>query len=275
MLKPSTAWNFDLGASYSSNDVGLVTVNLFYKEISDLIYGMQNFMPYWPYPVVGAPADIYDRLPGPASGYFDTVWAQQNLGTKLTGTMPMNDPSKAFLRGIEISWQTHLWYLPGVLSGIILDLNASYMSSRQLYPSFAITKVGGTLFRPIYNLFYQTVAGPLQNQPKAIYNATLGWDYMGFSSRFSLRYQQLTLTSMDTQYGLQNSYYDNVTLFDIQLKQQIIGNLAVFANATNVNSHIDNYYFSHPAYATVGEGQLPTSQQTYGWAVQLGLTYFY
>jgi outer membrane receptor for ferrienterochelin and colicin len=161
------------------------------------------------------------------------------------------------------------------LNGIVLDLNASYMSSRQLYPSFAIKRVGGTAFNPIYNLFYQTVAGPLQNQPKAIYNAILGWDYMGFSSRFSLRYQQQTLTSMDTQYGLQNSYYDNVTLFDISLKQQIIGNLAIFANATNVNAHIDNYYFSHPAYAAVAEGQLPTSQQTYGWAVQLGLTYFY
>jgi hypothetical protein len=80
---------------------------------------------------------------------------------------------------------------------------------------------------------------------------------------------------MDTQYGLQNSYYDNVTLFDISLKQQIIGNLAIFANATNINGHIDNYNFSHPAFATVAEGQLPTSQQTYGWAVQLGLTYFY
>ena len=275
LLRPSTAWNFDLGASYSSNDVGLVTVNLFYKEMSDLIYGMQNFMPFWPYPVVGAPSDIYDRLPGPASGYYDTVWAQQNLGTKLTATIPMNDPSKAYLRGIEISWQTHLWYLPGLLSGIVLDLNASYMSSRQLYPSFAINRVGGSAFNPIYNLFYQTVSGPLQNQPRAIYNAILGWDYMGFSSRFSVRYQQLTLTSVDTQYGLQNSFYDDVLLFDISLKQQIIGNLSIFANATNVNGHTDTYYFSHPAYAAIPAGPLPTSLQTYGWAAQLGLSFFY
>jgi hypothetical protein len=98
---------------------------------------------------------------------------------------------------------------------------------------------------------------------------------MGFSSRFSLRYQQQTLTTVDTYYGLQDSYYDPVTLFDISLKQQIIGNLSIFANATNVNGHIDNYYFSHPAFATVAAGQLPTSQQTYGWAVQLGLTYSY
>jgi hypothetical protein len=232
-------------------------------------------MPFFPYPVTGAPADIWDRLPGPTSGYFDTTWAKQTGSGILTTNIPMNDPAKAFLRGIEISWQTHLWYLPGILSGIVLDLNASYMSSRQLYPSFAQKQVGGTRFNPVYNLIYTTVAGPLQNQPKATYNAILGWDYMGFSSRFSLRYQELTLTNMDTQFGLENSYYDNVLLFDIALKQQIIGNLSVFANATNLNSHIDNYYFSHPAYTAHPVGQLPTSEQTYGWAAQLGISYTY
>ncbi len=54
------------------------------------------------------------------------------------GPIPMNDPEKAYLRGIEFSWQTHLWYLPGVLSGIVLDLNLSLMSSNQLYPSFEL-----------------------------------------------------------------------------------------------------------------------------------------
>ena len=275
LLRPSTAWNFDLGASYASNDLGLVTVNLFYKEISNLIYSMQSFMPFWPYPVTGAPSDIYDRLPGPASGYYDTTWANANNAKNFFTNIPMNDPTKAYLRGIEISWQTHLWYLPGLLSGIVLDLNASYMSSKQVYPSFLLTKVGGSAFNPIYNLVYQTVAGPLQDQPRAIYNAILGWDYMGFSSRFSLRYQQLTLQSMDTQYGLRNSYYDDVLLFDISLKQRIIGNLAVFANATNVNNHTDSYYYSHPAYGAVAAGQLPTSVQTYGWLVQLGLSFLY
>ena len=275
MLKPSTAWNFDLGGSYSSNDVGLVTVNLFYKEISDLIYAMQGYTPFYPFPVTGAPSDIYDRIPGPTSGYYDSTWAIAVNGKSLTTSIPMNDPAKAYLRGIEISWQTHLWYLPGLLSGIVLDLNASYMSSRQVYPSFLKTRVGGSAFNPIYNNVYQTVEGPLQDQPKAIYNAILGWDYLGFSSRFSLRYQQLTLTSMDTQYGLRNSYYDNILLFDISLKQRVIGNLSVFVNATNVNQHIDNYYYSHPAYGTIAEGQLPTSEQTYGWQVQLGVSFFY
>ena len=99
---------------------------------------------------------------------------------------------------------------------------------------------------------------------------------MGFSSRFSLRYQQQTLSSVDTQYGLRNSYYDTVLLFDIALKQVLFGNFALFANASNINAHVDNYYFSHPGFGTVyPEGQLPTSEQTYGWLVQFGVSYNY
>ncbi|HTX19878.1 MAG TPA: TonB-dependent receptor, partial [Bacteroidota bacterium] len=272
-LKPSTAWNFDLGTSLFSNDVGLFTVDLFYKQITDLIYSIQNYQPFLPFPLVGAPADIGSRLPG--TEYFDTTWALNNSGQNLTASIPMNDPAKAYLRGVEFSWQTHLWYLPGVLSGIVLDLNLSVMSSNQEYPYFSQVQVGGTPRKPIFALVYSTRTGSLQDQPKAIYNAILGWDYKGFSSRFSLRYQEKTLTSVDTKYELRDSYYDNVTLFDINLKQKLTDYLAVFADATNVNNHIDNYYLSHPAFATIAAGNLPTNQQTYGMNVQAGLSFTY
>jgi hypothetical protein len=85
----------------------------------------------------------------------------------------------------------------------------------------------------------------------------------------------LTLTSVDTKYSLKDSYYDNVTLLDINLKQKITDNLAVFADATNINSHIDNYYLSHPAFNTIPAGNLPTSQQTYGLNAQFGLAFNY
>jgi TonB-dependent receptor len=275
LLKPSTAWNMELGASVFSNNIGLFTVNGFYKDISNLIYGMANYYPFSTYPMRGAPSDIASRLPGRA--YYDTNWAAQNHGATLqTNLIPMNNPDDAFLRGVELSWQTHLWYLPGVLSGIVLDLNASWMSSSQMYPSF---KVVGPVVGNKDTLVYTTVKGSLQNQPKAIYNAILGWDYKGFSARFSLSYQQVTLTSIDTRYGLEDFYYDNVTLLDISLKQQIIDNFAVYGNVTNINNHIDNNYFAHPAYNSGTKiypgGQLPQSGQTYSWNAQLGISFSY
>jgi TonB-dependent receptor len=267
-LNPSTAWNMDLGASLFSNDIGLFSVNLFYKEIDDLIYNLQNYQPFLPFPIVGAPSDILDRLPN--RNYFDTTWAKQNSATKAFVSVPMNSPDKAYIRGIELSWQTHLWYLPWVLNGIVLDLNVSLMSSSQSYPYFEQVQTGGTKLKPIYSLFYNTRQAKLQDQPKAIYNAILGWDYMGFSSRFSLRYQQATITSIDTRYSLRDSFYDNLLLIDISLKQQIMNNLSVFVNATNINTHIDKYYL------TIPDGtQLPTNQQTYGWNAQFGVSFNY
>jgi TonB-dependent receptor len=279
LLKPSTAVNLDLGASLFSNDIGLFTVNGFYKEITNLVYGMQNYYPYAPIPIQGAPADLASRLPG--KSYFDSAWATSKARLLTHTTMPMNDPSKAYLRGIEFSWQTHLWYLPGVLSGIVLDLNLSLMSSNEIYPAFAV-KAKAKLTSPD-TLVYTTTSGPLVDQPKATYNAIVGWDYMGFSSRFSFRYQQKTTTYIDTKYGLQDSYYDNVLLVDISLKQKIMEGLSIYANATNINNHIDNYYYSHPAYSYSSStttynypaGQLPTSQQTYGWALQVGISFVY
>jgi TonB-dependent receptor len=272
LLKPSTAMNYDIGASYFDNTVGFFTVNLFYKEITDLVYNMNNYEPYLTTPIIGAPTDMRDRLPG--AEYFDSSFVKTLTGI-ISTNIPMNNPEKAFLRGVEFSWQTHMWYLPWVLNGIVLDLNVSFMSSNQLYPFFERVKTGGSVVRPIYSMVYNTRTGQLQDQPKAIYNAILGWDYAGFSSRFSLRYQQSTLTSLDTQYGVRDAYYDNVLLIDISLKQQILANFAVFANATNVNSHIDNYYLNYYNGNDGTSGRLPTSMQTYGMQAQLGFTYNY
>ncbi len=276
LLKPSTAWNYDLGVSLYSSEIGLFTVDVFYKDISNLIYSLQSYYPFDPYPVVGAPAGFLSGLP--AESYYDTTWDNSKSRSLSNSSIPVNDPSDAYLRGIEFSWQTHFWYLPGLLSGIVLDVNLSLMSSNQLYPFFEPVN---NKFGTTDTLLYSTKEGALQNQPKAIYNVILGWDYKGFSSRFSARYQQLTLTNLDTQYpgGLRDAYYDNVLLVDISLKQQIISNLSIFANATNVNGHVDNYYYSHPTYVngvnTYPASNLPTSQQTYGWNLQFGLTFYY
>ncbi len=272
-LKPATATNLDLGASVFNNDIGLFTVNVFYKEISNLIYTMDNYQPFNKNILPGAPADILSRLPLASSNYFDTAFAQQFTGL-LSANIPMNDPEKAYLRGIELSWQTHLWYLPWVLSGVVLDLNVSFMSSQQTYPYFLIVKVGSGITAK-NALQYATTSGPLQDQPKATYNAILGWDYKGFSARVSFRYQELTLTNLDTQYPIRNAYYDNVFLTDISVKQQIFENLAIFADVTNLNTHIDNYYLNYSNGNNGTSGALPTSQQTYGMAAQLGLSFNY
>jgi hypothetical protein len=136
-------------------------------------------------------------------------------------------------------------------------------------------RTGGTAIKPINSLVYTTRSGQIQDQPKATYNAILGWDYSGFSSRFSFRYQQVTLTGLDTRYSLRDAYYDNVLLVDISAKQKIYDNISLFADATNINNHIDNYYLNYTNGNDGTSGTLPTSSQTYGLNVQFGVSIAY
>jgi hypothetical protein len=273
-VKPAIAQNYDLGVSVSSNTLGLFTINGFYKEISDLVYTMPFYMPYRRADIVQAPADMLNRLPG--FEFFDSTYFSQPANRNLTTNIPINNPEKAFVRGLEFSWQTNFWYLPGMLSGLVLDVNASLMSSRTLYPYFdgnsvkkdSTVKASGITYT--YYQAYRTRAGSVVNMPKATYNVIVGWDYLGFSSRVSFRYQQTTLTSLDSKFSIADAYYDNVLLIDIMAKQKIVGNLSVFANFTNIGSHVDDYYYHAPINLN-----LATSQQTYGFNAQFGVNFYY
>jgi TonB-dependent receptor len=273
-LKPAIAQNFDLGVSVSSNTLGLFTVNGFYKEISDLVYTMPFYMPARREDIVQAPADMLERLPG--YEYFDSTYFKSSTNKNLTTNIPINNPEKAFVRGVELSWQTNFWYLPGMLSGLVLDVNAAFMSSSTCYPYFdgqsvvkdSSVKAFGTTYT--WYQAYRTRGGSVVDMPKATYNVIIGWDYLGFSSRVSFRYQQTTLTSLDSKFSIADAYYNNVLLVDIMLKQKIMGNLSVFANFTNIGSHIDDYYYHAPINLN-----LPTSQQTYGFNAQFGVSFYY
>jgi outer membrane receptor for ferrienterochelin and colicin len=267
-LRPATAVNYDLSVSVFNNEIGLFTVGGFYKEISGLLVSLANYQPYQATTWLNYPADLPGRLPPLA--YYDTTWFAQN--PVAAATIPINNPEKAYIRGIEFSWQTHFWYLPGFLTGLVLDLNLSFIGSNTQYPYFNTITVGYTGTRvkiPITALQYSTRSGAVVDQPKSIANAVVGWDFKGFSTRVSFRYQQTTLTSLDEKFSLSDSYYDNFLLIDVSAKQQILDNLAVFANFTNLSSHIDDYYINGVT------GHLPTSSQTYGLRGQFGVIFNY
>ncbi|HQT92791.1 MAG TPA: TonB-dependent receptor plug domain-containing protein [Candidatus Kryptobacter bacterium] len=64
------------------------------------------------------------------------------------------------------------------------------------------------------------------------------------------------------------------------LGDELVAGVTVSKTLTaNINNHIDSYYYSHPTYVsgtnTYNAGQLPTSEQTYSWNAQLGLTFSY
>jgi hypothetical protein len=178
--------------------------------------------------------------------------------------------------------------MPGLLKGLVLDVNYTIMNTQTKYPFFEAVIVGhdSTGFHsPIYGQEYNTRKGPMEDQPASILNIILGWDYKGFSSRISYRYQAKTVESLDTRWSAFDSYYSTFSLWDLMLNQKITKNISCYANLTNIGNHIDEYYFGsqHLNLKAIPEGHslqkiqsqlgnaLPTRSEFYGFRAQVGV----
>ncbi len=154
----------------------------------------------------------------------------------------------------------------------MLDINLTLLRSDTRYPYFENVVIGidssGFLPKEIIGYEYHTRSGRLVDQPSGILNLVLGWDYKGFSSRCSFRYQNNTLQNQDARLALTNSYYDTFMWVDISLKQRLTEQLDVFANLTNVSRHIDDYFIRFG-----GQTLLPRNSEQYGVRAQFGLTW--
>lgn len=266
-LEPSTAWNFDLGVSVIQSKLGLLTVYGFYKVIDDLVFTMNGYKPAIKNDIVGGPEDLPDRLLG--AEYYDEYYLNQQGYTNL----PFNNTEKAYVTGVEFSWQTSFWYLPGILKGLVLDINYSILDTRTKYPYFQQVIIGydnsGFIPVPIYGQEYRTRKGPMEDQPNSILNVILGWDYKGFSGRVSYRFQSQTVENLDAKYVVFDSYYDTFSLIDLMLKQQITKNFSAYANLTNIGNHIDDYFYGEQE----DKPALPTNSQYYGFRAQVGIRF--
>ncbi len=266
-LLPAKAWNYDLGVSVMQPKVGLLTVYGFYKEIKDLVFVMNGYKPAKKGLIIGGPEGLEERMLG--MEYYDPLEVTEASTTNL----PFNNTEKATVMGLELSWQTNFWYLPGALKGLVLDINYTILDTKTKYPYFQAVIVdwdlSGFIPVPIYGQYYRSRPGPMEDQPASILNVILGWDFKGFSGRVSYRYQSKTVEGLDARYSVFDRYYDSFTLIDVMLKQQITKNLSVIANLTNIGNHIDDYYFGEQGERPA----LPTSSQFYGFRAQLGVKF--
>ncbi len=253
-----------------SNKIGLVSLNLFYKKVDGFIFTLNNYFPHRRDRIVAAsaPEGLLDVLPA------ENFYPMDRLEEVHQTNIPFNNFESSTYSGLELSWQTNFWYLPGLLSGLVLDVNVTMLRSKTRYPYFEDVVIGidssGFFPKDIIGFEYNTTEGRLVNQPNAILNLILGWDYKGFSSRFSFRYQGNTLQNQDSRLSLSNSFYDTFTWVDVSLKQKITKNLSAFANLTNVSRHIDDYFIRFGGHTT-----LPTNSEQYGLRGQFGVTFKY
>ncbi len=242
-LKPAQSENFDLYFSFYSNELGLFTVGGFLKKIGDMIFRIDG-------------QRIID------AGHYDGI---DNIEEGKYLTTRINNPYRVNLNGLEIDWQTHFWYLPGLLKGLVLNANYTHIFSEARYPRsyFHVTHLyegPPWCIKANVDTFY---TNRLIEQPDDIINLSLGYDFKGFSIRLSMLYQENVFKG-DNFWPELRSITDDYLRWDLSAKQILPWyGLQIFGNINNIFGERDT---------NVIQGSLfPVAEQHYGTTADLGL----
>ncbi len=244
-LQPALSQNYDIYVSVYENSIGLFTAGYFYKEIDDLI----------------------------VSSSFRTKDSETiNNRMELTQTQQttvdtwINLEATSHVRGFELDWRTHFWYLPSFLKGFVLNVNYTHIVSETNYPFQTSIKEGtGPWAKTVF--VDSTRTGRMVNQPDDIFNTTLGYDVGGFSARLSFVYTDNVLVGVNRTYKELDSYTDAYYRWDLTVYQNLpwLEGLQLYLNVNNITNTRDQSYISEL-------GKL-SSMNDYGRTVDLGIRY--
>ena len=236
-LRPAQSQNYDFQVAVYDNNVGLFAVSPFLKRIDDQIFSQQTYI---------ADPSIYPGVPSYTKTY--------SLSTYI------NNPNRVDIWGIESEWQTHFWYLPDPLSGLVMNVNYTHIFSEATYP------YNNTVHSPVYPFptihVDTTYTDRLIQQPNDIVNLSLGYDYRQFSVLISMIYQAEVYSGTNF-YNSLRSDKSKYTRWDLSVKQGLpLNGLEVYVDLNNLNGEEDDYLVR-------GSG-FPNSESNYGLTADVG-----
>ena len=246
-LKPAITQNFDVYASVYDNYIGLFTAGYFYKQIDDLIV-----------PISYSTKD--------ASIIHNRHELTQSALTAIDTWSNLKDPS--YVKGFELDWQTHFWYLPSPLNGVVLNINYTKVTSESYYNYLRTKRTGKP---PFYKYEYSdtTRTGRLVDQADDILNFMIGYDIGGFSARLSYLYQDDVLEYANNQYSALDEHTKPYSRWDFTAYQTLpwLEGLQLFLNINNITNEADLRYKNRdiPQYLSRAE--------YYGTTAEFGIRY--
>jgi TonB-dependent receptor len=248
LLKPTISTNYDAYLSFYNNEIGLLTIGGFYKQLDDVFFqtniAFQN---------IG-----YYNITFPDSAFWRS---QVDAGSPEGITPPgvsdriqtwINNPNAAYIKGLEVEWQTHFWYLPQPLNSLILNANYTRVWSEMDYQQLRNIANYETIIDPITHRPMEILTGyttidtirtaRLLNQGNDILNIALGFDYKGFSGRISFNLQGNVITTVG-QRPEDDEFTGNIYRWDFTLKQQLpVKGLSIQLNGVNVFHNVTETY---------------------------------
>ncbi|MGE5846241.1 MAG: TonB-dependent receptor domain-containing protein [Ignavibacteria bacterium] len=213
-LKPAVSTNYDVYLSFYNNEIGLFTVGGFYKEIDDPFFSTEIYFKNISYYDISFPDSAF--------------WLAQNTNPPLPNQRIqtwINNPTPAYLKGLEFEWQTNFWYLPRPFNSLVFSINYTRVWSKMDYHQVnnetrnVRDPVTGR-FRPEYFTTDTIRTGRLLNQGNDILNVALGVDYKGFSGRISFNLQGNVITTVGVR-PEEDQFTGNIYKWDFTLKQEL------------------------------------------------------
>jgi TonB-dependent receptor len=261
-LKTAEAWNFEINTSFFGNEIGLISLSAYYKEIKDMFHMMNNFNT--------AAVRINGVLQDTLMQRFGIKWPSKMGTTPYNLTLPYNSPEPTKVWGFEFEHQINFHFLPGLLKNIVLSYNASIVRSETvIYGSETISYIDSSGLIPLRkstNILVERKE-KLEGQPEFFGNISIGYDVAGFSVRFSVFHKAKHNISFSA-----SGSSDRVTLpftrMDIALKQRITDYLSVFMNLNNITNVEDGSELDRRQY----DYQLFDQSERYGLTLDLGAT---
>ncbi len=250
-LVPAQATNHDFFLTFHSNDLGLLSVGGFYKEISQFTYATT-------YQVYSK--SVYDKFGITGLDSLNSFGlTSTNAGARLNTFI--NSRYKAYVRGIEADFQTRLWYLPSPFDGLVLGVNYTRIWSKASYPIYDVKASRGVI-----TWYSDSIrVGRLVYQPNDIFNSYIGYDYKGFSARVSCLFQGNSVTFIGA-YPEADGFSKDYFRVDASMKQMLPWEgIQLFLDVNNINS-AQNI----SAQQTINGF---TSQNHYGITANLGVRY--
>ncbi len=244
-LKPELSRNWDLQLSFHTNEIGLLSVGAFYKKITDMIF--------W----AGQKA-ILD------TAFFDLP----SIMFRKLAAYAENNENPAYNYGLELEWQSNFWFLPGLLKGIVINVNYTFNRSEAKYPRTIVkVAVDPVTYKTSFVNQDTTYTAPMLEQPDNLLNLMIGYDYKGFSIRGALRYKSHIFKSA-SWYEELRGYSTNFYRYDVQIKQKLpIDGLEFFLNVNNLTGEKENDVINHLNYSNYTED--------YGRSANIGLRFQY
>ncbi len=250
-LKPAQAYNQDVLLTFHSNELGLLSIGGFYKEINHFTFATSYKL---------HSKSVWDKngITGLDSLNSFAPYVPPDGSTVYTS---INSPYTAYVRGLEADFQTRFWYLPAPLDGVVLGINYTRISSSANYPYYQEIQSGRNVI-PVLS----TRTDRLVYQPNDVLNTYVGYDYGGFSGRVSFVFQGNVITNIGT-YPEQEGFSKDYFRMDISARQKLpwVDGLQLYLDVNNLNNEAN--ISTQPSIGGF------TLEQYYGLTADLGIRF--